>query len=172
VHELWAYNNSLLKTWLELGEAKCRLASDRMPAPEIRHSMSLTASPDRVFAALTDPAEITHWNALAPAPRCDRVVGGRYGFGWKGEADETDGPGEILAFDPGRRLTYQWHGDAPTVVRWDLAPLPDGGTQLTLVHAGFLIDRNMMVDHNLGWADFLACLAIYVERGVSAGWSV
>ena len=173
VHELWAYNNSLLKMYLELGEAKCRLASDRAPERAIRHQMTLSVPPEAVFAALTEPERIRRWNAWAPNARCDGRVGGTYSFGWSAEASGTDGPHEIVEWEPGRRLTYRWYGDPPTLVRWEIEPLEgaEHGTRLTLVHSGFGVDQNMLVDYNLGWADFLACLAIDLERGVPAGWS-
>ncbi len=173
LHELWSYNNSLLKMWLELGEAKCRLASDRTPEPAIRHQMELAVPADDVFDALTSPARISHWNAFAKVPRCDNEVGGTYSFGWGSEAKGTDGPGEIVEFEQDRVLTYRWHGDPPTRVRWQVEPRPgsERATRLTLVHSGFGVDQNMLVDYNLGWADFLANLAIYLERGTHAGWS-
>ncbi|MEN0066892.1 MAG: SRPBCC family protein [Myxococcota bacterium] len=174
VHELWAYNNSLLKTWIELGDAKCRLASDRLPAHEIRHAMTLAAPASRVFAALTEPDEIRQWNAWAKdGTVCDGTVGGRYSFGWESEAKGTDGPATIVEWEEGRKLTYRWHGDPPTLVSFEIEPMAgsESSTRLTLVHSGFGVDQNMLVDYNLGWADFLANIAIYVERGVAAGWS-
>jgi uncharacterized protein YndB with AHSA1/START domain len=173
LHELWAYNNSLLKTWLELGKAVCRMAPGRAPEPAIRHSMDLAVPAAEVFAALTEPERIKAWNAFAPAPLCEGRVGGRYAFGWEGESKQTDGPGEIVAYEPDRVLSHRWHGDPPTLVRWELSPLPgtQPATRLTLVHSGFGVDQNMLVDFNLGWADFMAHIAIYLERGVGAGWS-
>ncbi|MBX2800743.1 MAG: SRPBCC domain-containing protein [Myxococcales bacterium] len=173
VHELWAYHHSLLKTWLELGRAACRLDPDRTPAKEIRHHLELSAPPDRVWAALTTPELIRRWNAFAPRASVDGRVGGRYSFGWSGEAQGTDGPGEITVWEKDRRLTYRWHGDPPTLVSWEIEPLPGSahGTKLTLVHSGFGVDQNMLVDYNLGWADFLANLALLLERDLDAGWS-
>ena len=173
VHELWAYNNSLLKTWIELGEAKCRLASDRAPDTAIRHEMTLAVPSAEVFAALTEPARIRQWNAWAgEGTRCDGRVGGRYSFGWKSEDEGKDGPDVITEWEPGRKVTYRWHGDPPTLVSFAVEPLEGSdATKLTLVHSGFGVDQNMLVDYNLGWADFLANIAVYVERGVPAGWS-
>lgn len=173
LHELWAYQNSLLKLFLELGEAKCRLRSDRTPAPEVRHQLTLHVPASAVFAALTVPEQIRRWNAFAPDARCDGEVGGRYSFGWASEEKGTDGPGEITEYEADRRLTYTWFGDPPTLVRWEIEPLPgsERATRLTLVHSGFGVDQNMLVDYNLGWADFLANLAIWLERGVPSGWS-
>ena len=174
VHELWAYNNSLLKTWVELGDAKCRLASDRRPEPAIRHEMTLAVPASEVFAALVEPDRIRQWNAYAKeGTRCDGRVGGTYSFGWTSEAEGRDGPYEITEYEPDRKLTYRWHGDPPTLVRFTVEPLEGSqdSTRLTLVHSGFGVDQNMLVDYNLGWADFLANIAIYVERGVPAGWS-
>jgi uncharacterized protein YndB with AHSA1/START domain len=67
---------------------------------EARGYVEIDAPPDRVFAALIEPAELNRWIATNAAvePR----VGGRYDFGW------DHGPVKILELEPGRTLAYSW----------------------------------------------------------------
>lgn len=101
---------------------------------------------DRLFRALTDPAEISRWWG-----------GGRGGshVTWRGKA-EAGGPwfaegtfsgnrsfkaaGHFLEIEPGRRLVQSWHADwddmALTEASMLFEPI-EGGIMLTLVHKGF-----------------------------------
>lgn len=170
--ELWAYQAGLLKTHLELGEAKCRLDPARTPASAVRHVMTVDAAPAEVFAAIDDPEQVVRWNPYAPAPRNERRVGGRYSYGWKSEEKQTDGPDRIVEYEAGKRITFTWHGDPPTLVSWTVEPLPDAPdrTRLTLVHSGFGVDRNMLVGWNLGWASFLHQLVLWLQNGAAPTW--
>ena len=170
--ELWAYQAGLLKTALELREAKCRLDPERVPASEIRHVMTIEAPPERVFAAIDDPEVVAQWNPMAPAPSNERKVGGRYRWGWKSEEAGTDGASEIVEYEAGRKITYGWYGNPPTLVSWTVEPLPGraDATRLTLVHSGFAVDRNMLVGWNLGWAGFLHLMVLWLERGATPNW--
>ena len=170
--ELWAYVGGLLKTYLELGEAKCRLDPKRAPAKEVRHVMRIEAPPERVFEALNDPEQVKGWNGFAPAPKSDRKVGGEYSFGWSSEKKGTDGPDKIVEYEEGRKITYSWFGEQRTLVSWIVEPIPgaESATRVEFVHSGFLKDQNLLVGWNLGWAGFLQCLALYLERGTNPSW--
>jgi uncharacterized protein YndB with AHSA1/START domain len=92
----------------------------------------------KVWRALTDPRLIALW-AMRPegfAP----VVGTRCRFvgkpapGWRGFVEC-----EVLEVREQETLRYSWignEGDAPTFVRYTLAPHASG-TRLTLEHSGF-----------------------------------
>jgi uncharacterized protein YndB with AHSA1/START domain len=107
--------------------------------------------PDRVWRALTDPAEMAQWlmaNDFEPR------VGHRFRFrakpqpGWRGIVD-----GEVLEVDPPRRLSYSWTGDPswkrPTRVTWTLVP-SGGGTRLTLEHDGFEGIGGVLLSYMMG----------------------
>jgi uncharacterized protein YndB with AHSA1/START domain len=170
--ELWAYTGGLLKTYLELGQAKCRLDPEREPSRSIEHTLTIAAPPERVFAALDDPELVKNWNPYASAPSNDRRVGGKYSFGWESETKGTDGPHEIVEYEPGRKITYRWYGTPPTLVSWSVEPEPGSGdaTRLRLTHSGFDVDRNLLVGWNLGWGGFLQGIALYLERGRTPDW--
>lgn len=171
--EMWAYVAGLLKTYLELGEAKCRLDPDRTPSTTITHELTVAADSARVFAALVEPERIKEWNSYATAPAVERRVGGNYSFGWKSEKDQTDGPGELVEYEDGHKITYTWYGKPPTLVSWTVEPLPDdpSRTKIQFTHSGFDVDQNMLVGWNLGWPGFLFDMALLFELGASPGWS-
>lgn len=103
--------------------------------------------PDRVWRALTDPAALSEW--LMPTDFQPRI-GHKFQFrafpvpGWRGVVDC-----EVLEFDPPHRMVLSWAGHEnmkhPTKVSWTLEAA-EGGTRLTLEHAGFrgirgIVDR-------------------------------
>ncbi|MEM6994375.1 MAG: SRPBCC family protein, partial [Myxococcota bacterium] len=170
--ELWAYVAGLLKTYLELGEAKCRLDPDRTPSSTISHELTVARDAAIVFEALTVPEKIKGWNQFAPKPEVERRVGGNYSYGWKSEVDKTDGPGEIVEYEEGHKVTYTWYGTPPTIVSWTVEPLPDdpSRTKIRFTHSGFDVDQNMLVGWNLGWAGFLFGLALHLELALPPDW--
>jgi uncharacterized protein YndB with AHSA1/START domain len=130
----------------------------------LRLERLLDASPERVFAAWTDPDLLRRWWAAqpdwtTPEARTDVRVGGRYRLSMQ-DADGTVHTvvGEYLEVDPPRRLVYTWQwepqGDpAPTgvvtVVEVDF--VADGSaTRVVLEQRGFdgEADRD---EHDHGW---------------------
>lgn len=86
----------------------------------------LAHPPEKVWQAITDPAELDHW---FPA-RVDTElrVGATMRFTFEG--DENSSPGEILELDPPKVFAYRWNDD---VLRWEL--VPDGtGCRLLFSH--------------------------------------
>jgi uncharacterized protein YndB with AHSA1/START domain len=105
---------------------------------------------DTVWKALTNGALMSRW-LMEPAG-FEPVVGSRFTFRTTpgGKWDGTIRC-EVLEATPGRRLVYSWKGGheenvgygspLDTVVTWELDPR-EGGTQITLTHAGFELPRN------------------------------
>lgn len=123
-------------------------------APEVtdgtvRASVEIAASPDEVFEALMDPAQLEEWWGT---PEGYRTNGWRLEPSPGGEwsvlttaADGSEGSvhGEYRVVDPPRTLEFTWAaswGDfAETTVRFDLVPavvrgVP--GTRVTVTHSG------------------------------------
>ena len=130
----------------------------------------LSAPPERVWRALTDPVALAAWfwpPRLEPAAEVDLAVGGGY---------RIDGPGagiavagRYLELDPPHRLacTWSWDGeDSETLVTVELAPSGEGGTGLALRHEGFADDA-ARDDHVQGWTDCLGRLPAWLasDRG-------
>jgi len=107
--------------------------------------ISIAAPPERVFQALTDPAQAPRWWGQQDMYRttewhADLRPGGK----WKSVGVGADGKpfcveGEYLEVDPPRRLVHtwvaSWTGSLKTVVRWELEPQNIHGSHL--VDPGF-----------------------------------
>jgi len=107
----------------------------------IRFERHLLPPIERVWSALTDPAELHGW---APFD-ADRDLG------TTGPATLTMAPdgdamaSTVLRADPPRLLEYDWGGD---LLRWELEPSGEG-TRLTLRHT--VSDRAWMAKVAAGW---------------------
>lgn len=111
-------------------------------------SVSIAASRERVFQALTDPAEIPRWWGDPDQYQTERCeVDLRVGGAWKSEGTMADGAtsfvvhGTYREIDPPGRLVYTWipsweEGSPETLVELDLAEA-DGTTTITVTHTGF-----------------------------------
>jgi uncharacterized protein YndB with AHSA1/START domain len=108
-------------------------------ATEILLRREYLHAPERVWRALTDPAEIGRW--LMRADDFAPTVGHRFRFvakpqpGWRGFVEC-----EVLTCEPPRELSYSWVGNVgqkPMTVTWTLEPIPNG-TRLTLRQHGFV----------------------------------
>ena len=106
-------------------------------------------SAKRLWAAITDPAEITKWMDY-PAK-----VELRPGGAWRVDFSRTgDGEldGVIVKVEPERVLTYAW---GLSVVEWTLEDSPGTGCKYRFVHAG-LADRGEGEEGlTAGWHEFL-----------------
>ena len=97
----------------------------------VRFERRFEADAQELWSALVEPDRLRGWLAEA---RVDARDGGtvelRFGE-WSGEAELR---GAIRVFDPPRVLEYDWvfAGEAPSVVRFELHPADDGGTELVV----------------------------------------
>jgi uncharacterized protein YndB with AHSA1/START domain len=106
-------------------------------------SRDLRHPPDKVWAALTDPAQLGEWSPFTT----DRDLG------QPGEATLTmidgevaeDLPATVTRSEPPVLLEYTWGKDS---LRWELAPT-ERGTRLTLEHT--LEDRTWVPKVAAGW---------------------
>jgi uncharacterized protein YndB with AHSA1/START domain len=102
--------------------------------------------PERVWQALTDPAELRAW---APFDASRDL--GRSGpavltmAGAKAPGPDDDMPAEVRVVERPRRLEYTWGED---LLRWELEPIPSG-TRLTLYHT--VTDRSWLSKVAAGW---------------------
>jgi uncharacterized protein YndB with AHSA1/START domain len=105
---------------------------------ELRAEWDIAASPEEVFASITDSEVVTHWFGfpIGIEPR----LGGRFAMGGL-ESDpaaaglgDADSVARYVEFEPGRSLALDW--PSMGVNRWELEG-SDGHTHITMVQSGF-----------------------------------
>ncbi|MDH2908028.1 MAG: SRPBCC domain-containing protein [Candidatus Nitrosotalea sp.] len=149
-----------------------------MTENEVRKTIEIDASPEVVFKAISDPAELTHWfpDAVILEPK----LGGKSKFSFYKDSDrrhtEMDADviseGEVLEFVQNKKLVYTWQWkDIPdfpeTIVTWELEQLDKNKTKLTMTHSGFTgreKGKMSFENHSQGWTFFLNELASYCTK--------
>jgi uncharacterized protein YndB with AHSA1/START domain len=113
----------------------------------VEHDALYPHSPERVWRALVDPAELAEW--LMPttfAPEVGRVFALETGDAHIGTIE-----GEVLEVDEPRRLRCRWSGVfGDTEVTFELIPEP-GGTRLRVRHDGFTAPSRDRDGFDDGW---------------------
>ena len=114
------------------------------------HEARYPHPPERVWRALTDPAELAAW--LMPNDFTAQV-GARFRFDARpAHAEPFDC--EMLELDPPRRLRMQWMvGNQPSIVTFELTPDGDH-TVLRVEHDGLSADEQPNFEG--GWGHKLA----------------
>jgi uncharacterized protein YndB with AHSA1/START domain len=101
----------------------------------VSHSIDIDAPPERVFAYLTDPANLPAWQ---DAEEVRQLTPGPVGAGTRfREVHKAMGVRrveitEVVIFEPGRRFEIRVVDGPPVDGRWDFEPAAGGGTRLTL----------------------------------------
>ena len=143
--------------------------------PTVRAVIEIAATPEDVFAALTDPRELAAWlgdvDEYAPSEwRAEAQAGER----WESPAIGPDGVrgtvrGEFLVVSAPRRVVSTWHASwdhyERTVVRYELEPVEvEGvaGTRVTVIHSAPAASAHRASQLGVtrdGWTLMLARLA-------------
>lgn len=124
--------------------------------------LELEASPERVWKAITDPAELSQW--FGDETKLDLRPGGGGEMIWDSHGSFAVRVEEV---EPPHRLVWSWvheagvpFGDAPaTRVEWTLTPRDGGGTTLHLRESGFLTDLHHQQNTG-GWDEELGTLVV------------
>lgn len=133
---LWVLWLRLLQGWVERAEALPRFSFRPPFGAVVERSVEIDAPPERVWAALVDPALRQRWLGVPLGPELRR--------------------------EEGRLLVCAFELEQPaTTVTWRLEPLPGGRTRVTLREEGLTCDA---IDNHLGWHDWLVALALEVAR--------
>lgn len=130
----------------------------------IEKEIFIRATPERVFRALTEKAELEAW--FVKEATIDLRVGGALRLFWDPETVE----GTFLDVDPPRRLVFTWD-ERPAIAGVTTSAFTltgEGeGTRLHLVHSGFgtgaAWDR-LFDNINGGWDEELQKLRAYLEE--------
>lgn len=139
-------------------ERNSTAASEAESVDSVRISKFIPASPERVFAAWTDPDELRQWwgpkNVRCTSAQVDLRPGGHYRIANKLE----DGTvlwisGEFLEIRQPELLAYTWllEGSEPleerVTIRFNAC---DGGTELTVQHDR-IPNQALRDQHTAGW---------------------
>ena len=153
--------------------AQSSAAASLAARPSLTLTRRLSARPEKVYTAWTDPLNLVQWFAQTQAKpgsmraELDVRVGGRYRISWtgaKGEYFEVGGVyREVL---PNERLQFSWAWHS-TPERESLVTVqikPDAtGTLLTFHHEQFA-DEAARDSHKRGWGTFLDVLEKFVAE--------
>ena len=126
----------------------------------------ISASPERVWAAITIPERIADWFATADV-QIEMRLGGAYRLRFGNEGPYAEG--EITAFDPPRLLEHTWPNppDPPGRVRYEIEPDVDGCV-LRLSNFGVAA---AWIGSLAGWHIFLDAVEPSLE-GVTVSWTM
>jgi uncharacterized protein YndB with AHSA1/START domain len=127
----------------------------------IERRLEIAASPETVWALLTDPVEAVRW--MGRTAEFDLRPGGAY------RVEVLPGNvarGEFVEIDPPRRLVYTWGWEAgvsqvppgATTIEFELVP-QENGTLLRFSHRDLPTDE-AATSHGHGWDHYLARLAV------------
>lgn len=119
---------------------------------EIRFTTHIAASPERVWRAVESQAMIRRW--LGAKTEFEPGLGGRVRV-YDNTGEYVMG-GEIVVWEPGRRMSFTWSQFAPTthgatMLTFALEPETDG-TRVTVLHDHFEhISEQDYLDYKQGW---------------------
>lgn len=130
----------------------------------IEKTMEFDASPERVWRAITDPAELSQW--FGDDTRLDLRPGSDGAMIWDEHGSFAV---RVEVVDPPHRFSWRWvhqpdvdFDDAPsTLVEWSLTPRKGGGTILRLRESGFRTDLHQQ-QNTEGWSEELGELRAFL----------
>lgn len=134
--------------------------------------ITINAPAAKVFAALTDPAQLPQWWGEEGKYRVDRMESdlrpggkwGSYGTSADGSTFSVEGVYRVVDAPHLIEMTWKhdWEEDAEeTIVRYELHE-ERGTTQLRVTHAGFT-HKESRDSHSMGWDQVLGWMAGFVE---------
>ncbi len=124
----------------------------------------IAASPDRIYAHLTEPDLWVRWQGLEAT--VDAVPGGIFRLNMP---NGMTARGQFVSLDPNQKVVFSWgwidHPGLPpgsSTVEVELIPKGDE-TLVRLTHSGLPPDEIAL--HRLGWDHYVPRLAIVSEGG-------
>jgi uncharacterized protein YndB with AHSA1/START domain len=131
---------------------------------------TIQATPERLFQAWTEPAQLQQWwgpeGVKCIDPEVDLRVGGRYRIG----NQLPDGKvlwiaGEFEVIEPPHKLTYTWQleGNSNAFERVTVRFEPRGEATEVIVTHEHIPNETLRDQHQLGWLGCLDGLAEYLK---------
>ncbi|MEV0701739.1 SRPBCC domain-containing protein [Saccharopolyspora sp. NPDC050389] len=116
---------------------------------ELRFERRLAHPREKVWRAITDPAQLRAWFVEIldyDRSRLDFAAGTALAFVPKEEHDLPEGKGRTTRFDPPNLLEHTWDAE---VLRWELAA--DGPDGCRLIFTNIVADRDFATAVEPGW---------------------
>jgi len=141
-----------------------------MSKPEFVYTTYIETTPDKLWAALTS-SEFSRQYWFGTELRTDWTIGSPFALVMNGTPPDV---GEILEFDPPRRLSYTFRhvlqdelrNEKPTKVVFKLEP-HGKLVKLTLTHEGFAEASKLLDGISKGWPAILSSLKSLLETGTA-----
>jgi len=141
-----------------------------MSKPEFVYITFIETTPDKLWAALTS-SEFSRQYWFGTELRTDWTIGSPFALVMNGTPTDV---GEILEFDPPRRLSYTFRhvlqdelrNERPTKVVFKLEP-HGKLVKLTLTHEGFADAGKLLDGISKGWPAILSSLKSLLETGTA-----
>jgi hypothetical protein len=132
---------------------------------DYRSHLTLTASADAVFDALTTTEGLSAWWTQTTG---NGLAGGELTFTFRPDSEA------VMRVDRAERgVGVQWTNVAcmmddwvGTTLHFDIEALPNGGTELRFRHAGLTPRLECFTDCQSGWDHFIPSLGAYAETGI------
>jgi uncharacterized protein YndB with AHSA1/START domain len=132
--------------------------------PVLRFERRLAHPPEKVWRAISDPAEMGHW--FPANVRTEPRVGATIRFSFEGDHADLDSPfheGQVLEFDPPKVYAFRWFD---SVLRFELVP-EGAGCRLVFTHTlsggGTWGDHPSTARQATGWDACLGWLAARLD---------
>lgn len=156
LEDVWFLSLENLRRYLDGKPCESRVDFSQPMVGEIRHSIDIDASTERVFEVLTRPDELERW--MASKARVEPHKGGDYDIGW-------GVPVKIVEIEAGRRLAFELPIESGQnhIVTWSLEET-GSKTRLTIVHSGFAPDE-ANGGLKAGWRNFIGWVRSVSEYG-------
>lgn len=133
-------------------------STTRQGIAAVERTLELDAPPDRVWRAISDPAELARW--FPQRATWDLRPGGEGTFWWDGHGSF---PIRVEAVEPERYLAWRWGlevdedpdvAESATLVEWWIVPRAEGGTTLRMRESGFRFESHRS-ENDQGWTEEL-----------------
>jgi uncharacterized protein YndB with AHSA1/START domain len=136
-----------------------------MTKPKFVYVIYIASTPEKVFAALTDPkTSARYWFGYEVTS--DWRVGSGFSLNKEGRRWDT---GKVLECDPPNRLSYTFHpehdgldNEKPSRVVFDLEEI-NGQVKLTMIHDDFPENSQVFPKIQMGWPSILSSLKSLLE---------
>ncbi|PXY19339.1 hypothetical protein BAY60_31760 [Prauserella muralis] len=129
----------------------------------LRFERRLAHPPEKVWRAVTEPAELAHWFPAAVSGRPAQGATLEFGFGESTDSTVDYSEGTVTEFDPPRVFEFRWAG---STLRFEVVPDGEGSRLLfshTLDGATTAGDRPSAARQAPGWDACLAALAARLD---------